>query len=189
MNVWEIAKRVGSAALQVGLPGTGSLIVAAVNEFLPEGSKLPSDATGKDVESVVSQMPPPIRAALLEKQFDVEIVQIQESNSTVRVMLESDAKIPHTTRPYIAKQAFHVIAFVSVVVVLIWAYGVVMGEEEVVAAVMGGWQFILAVTAPLVILLHAYFGILKQEHRQKLNAANGEITSSAIEKLMKKVKL
>ena len=43
-----------------------------------------------------------------------------------------------------------------------------------------GWQFILAMIAPLVTLLWAYFGVLKTEHKNKLDAANGMSNPSGI---------
>ena len=116
----------------------------------------------------------------MEKEFDVSITQIKESNSTVRAMLESDTKNPHTTRPYIAKGAFHVVAFVVIVTISVWAYGVFIRDDDLVKTVMGGWQFVLAVIGPLVTLLWAYFGVLKQEHKNKLDAANGSSTPAGI---------
>ena len=112
MKLWDVIRSVGSAALQVALPGTGSLIVGAVNELLPNDKKLTANATGDDISSAISSLPPAQQATILSKEFDVSITQIKESNSTVRAMLESDANNPHTTRPYIAKGAFHIIAFV-----------------------------------------------------------------------------
>lgn len=180
MKLWDVLRSVGSAALQVALPGTGSLIVGAVNELLPDGKKLPAGATGDDLNNAIANLPPEQQASIMEKEFDVSITQIKESNSTVRAMLASDVKNPHSTRPYIAKGAFHVVAFVVVVVVVVWAYGVFSGDEAIVTAVMGGWQFVLAVIGPLVTLLWAYFGVLKQEHKNKLDAAGGLSTPAGI---------
>lgn len=180
MKLWDIVKTVGSAALQVALPGTGSLIVGAVNELLPDDKKLPAGATGDDVIRAIASLPPEQQASIMEKEFDVEITQIKESNSTVRAMLESDAKNPHSTRPYIAKGAFHVVAFAVIVAISVWAYGVFIRDDDLVKAVMDGWQFVLAVIGPLVTLLWAYFGVLKQEHKNRLDAANGSSTPGGI---------
>jgi hypothetical protein len=180
VKLWDIAKTVGSAALQVALPGTGSLIVGAVNELLPDDKKLPSGATGNDIAQAIGSLPPEQQASVMEKEFDVDITQIKESNSTVRVMLESDAKNPHSTRPYIAKHSFHTVAFVIVVTVSVWAYGVGIKDDGLVKAVMDGWPFVLAVIGPLVTLLWAYFGVLKQEHKNRLDAANGSSTPSGL---------
>ena len=152
MKLWDIIKTVGSAAIQVALPGVGSGIVAAVNAFLPDDNKLPSGATGDDINNAVSRLSPDQQASLMEKEFDVSITQIKESNSTVRAMLESDVKNPQSTRPYIAKGAFHVIAFSIIATMSSWVYAVFMKDEELISNIMDGWQFILAVIGPLVTL-------------------------------------
>jgi len=179
MKLWDIIKSVGSAAITTMVPG-GGLLIGAINQVLPKDKQLPATATGDEVNSAVAPLPPDQRAAIMEKEFDVTLAQIEESNSTVRAMLESDAKNPHSTRPYIAKGAFHVVAFVIIVTISAWAYGVLTSDDSLVKTVMGGWQFVLAVIAPLVTLLWAYFGVLKQEHKNKLDAANGSSTPAGI---------
>jgi len=175
MKLWDIVKTVGSAALQVALPGTGSLIVGAVNELLPDDQKLPAGATGDDINNAIAKLPPEKQASLMEKEFDVEITQIKESNSTVRAMLESEAKSPHTTRPKIALEAFYVVAYSNILAISIWAWAVITSDNPL-KNLTDGWPFILAVTATFTTLLLAYFGILKQEHKNKLDAANGVST-------------
>jgi len=172
MNVWDIVKTVGAGAISALVPGGGA-IVGAINAFLPDSSKLPQDATGKQAAEAIQSLPASDRAAIMAKEFDVTITEIKESHSTVRAMLEADAKIPHTTRPYIAKGSFHVIAFTIIAIVSVWIVSVYTEANATVKAVMDGWPFIVAVLAPLVTLLHAYFGVLKHEHKQKLDAANG----------------
>ena len=179
MKLWDILKTVGGAALQVALPGTGSLIVGAVNEFLPDDKKLQAGATGNDINNAIANLPPEQQASIMEKEFDVSITQIKESNSTVRAMLESDAKNPQSTRPKIALQAFYVVAYSNVLAISIWAWAVITSENPL-KNLTDGWPFILAVTGTLVTLLLAYFGILKQEHKNKLDAANGVSTPSGI---------
>jgi hypothetical protein len=187
VKLWDILKTVGSAALQVALPGTGSLIVGAVNEFLPDDKKLPAGATGDDIGGAISRLPAADQASIMEKEFDVEITQIKESHSTVRAMLDSDAKNPQSTRPYIAKGSFHVVAFSIIAVVSVWSYGVISGDSVMVKEVVGGWPFIIAVIGPLVTLLWAYFGILKQEHKNKLDAANGGSTPAGLSGILSKI--
>jgi hypothetical protein len=178
MNIWDIVKTVGSGVLAT-MPG-GPLVLGAVNALLPDDQKLPETATGQQIGDAVATLPPEARAELLNKEFEVDITQIKESHSTVRVMLESDAKNPHSTRPYIAKHSFHVIAFAVVVAVSIWGYGVWTKDSTLVKAVVDGWPFILAVIGPFVILLRAYFGVLKNEHKNRLDAAGGKSTPSGI---------
>ena len=179
MKLWDVVRTVGSGIVREVVPG-GGLLVEAVNAFLPDGQKLPHDASGEDIDRAVAKLPPEQQAAVLEKEFDVDITHIKESNATVRAMLESDAKNPHSTRPYIAKGSFHVVAFAVIVAISVWAYGVFTDNSELVKSVMDGWQFVLAVIGPLVTLLWAYFGVLKQEHKNKLDAANGASTKSGL---------
>lgn len=179
MKLWDIVKNVGSGIIRNAVPG-GGLLIDVVNDFLPADKKLPSSATGEDVRSVVDSLPPDKKAELLGREFDVDMTQIKESNSTVRAMLDADTKNPHTTRPYIAKHAFHVIALTITTVISLWAYGVGSGRVELVKTLMEGWPFILAAIGPMVTLLWAYFGVLKTEHKDRLDAARGATTPSGI---------
>ncbi len=180
MKLWDIVKTVGSAAIQTALPGTGSLIVGAVNALLPADKQLPESATGEQLSSAISKMPPEEQAAIMEKKYDVDIEEIRQSHATVQAMLKSDAENPHSTRPYIAKGSFLVLAFTIIVIVSTWSYGVLSANHEIVRSIMNGWPFILAVIGPLIALLKAYFGILRQEHQTKLEAAGGAISPSGI---------
>ena len=172
MKLWNIVKTVGTGLISAAVPGAG-LLIGAVNEFLPDDKKLPSTATGTDLSNAVESLPAEQRASLMEKEFDVEITEIKESHSTVRTMLESDAANPHTTRPKIAYQAFQVVGTTTIITISLWAYAVATSNDKMVKTVMDGWPFVLGVVAPLVILLHAYFGVLKQEHKNRLDAAGG----------------
>jgi len=155
MDIWDIAKTVGASALNLAIPGAGSAILSAVNEFLPDDKKLPE----------------------VEKQFDVDITQIKESNSTLRAMLESDAKNPHSTRPKIAYQAFQVVAGISLMIVSGWLYAIVTGNDVMVKAIVDGWVWVAAILLPFVSWLNSYFGILKSEHKHRLDAASGIVPS------------
>lgn len=164
---------IGGAAAIAGTlnPAIGAAI-GLVNGFLPDDKKLPETATGSEVANAIQTLPPGQQASLLEKEIDLETTKIKESNETVRMMLESDAKNPHSTRPYIAKHSFHVVAFTIIIVVSLWAYAVGSDKQAMVKTIMEGWPFILGVLGPLVVLLRTYFGVLKQEQSNKLNAAN-----------------
>jgi len=179
MRLFDIIKKVGGGIFSTVVPGGGA-ILNVVNAFLPSDKRLPSTATGADMSVAVAGLSSSDRAALEAKEFDVDITQIKESYSTVRAMLEADNANPHSTRPRIALGSFHVIAATSVVAVSAWAYGVVTGNAVMVNAVMDGWPFILAVNAPLVYVLQAYFGVLRAEHKHKLDAANGISPPSGI---------
>lgn len=172
MKLLEILRKVGSSIIREVVPG-GGLIIDAVNAFLPDDKKLDSKATGLDIGSAVASLPTEAQAQLMEKQFDVEITQIKESYDTVRVMLESDAKNPQSTRPKIALGSFQLVRIVLLTVVALWAYGVASADKELIKSVVDGWAFIAVLIGTPTTVLLSYFGVLKQEHKQRLNAATG----------------
>ena len=185
-NIWDIVKTVGSTALKVALPGTGSAIVGAINAFLPSDEKLPDGATGSDAQRAISKLSPDAQAKVMAKQFDVDIERLRQRYGTVQTMLTADATMQQTTRPYIAKGAFHVVSFAVLIAVSIWAYSVAVKDDAMMNAVNNGWPFILSVLGPLVTLLLAYFGVLRKEHQNKLNASNGHPIVSGIASLFGK---
>ena len=168
MKLWDIVKTVGGAVVRNAVPG-GGLLVDVVNEFLPDDKKLPAGATGTDVQAAVDKLPPDQRAQLMGREFDVQI----EHHHTLQAMLQAEQGCSHTTRPRIALGSFHLVAFVTIVAILLWAYAIAIESEKLVAAVVDGWPFVAAVIAPFVTLLWAYFGVLKNEQRNRLNAVNG----------------
>jgi len=179
MNIWDIAKTVGAGALNVVLPGAGSAMLGVVNELLPDGKKLPDGATGHDVAAAIQAMPADKRAELMEKKFDVDLAHIKESNASLRAMLAADATNTHSTRPYIAKGSFLVVAFSVIVTMSLWAVSVFNNDDSTVQVIVNGWPFVLAVMTPLVTLLYAYFGVLKEEHKNKLATASGGTPESS----------
>lgn len=179
MKLWDVVKSVGSGVIREVVPG-GGILVDAVNEFLPDDKKLPNTATGKDVDQALASLPADQRARVMEKEFDVDITQIRQSNETVRAMLAADATTKHTTRPYIAKHAFHVVAFAVILTVAAWAYGVLVSDDTMVQAITNGWPFILSVIGPFVVLLRAYFGVLRDEDRNRMSAASGNSSPAGL---------
>lgn len=180
MDLWSIVKDIGSAALQVALPGTGTLIVETINAVLPDDKQLPAHATGADVQDALVHVPSEQRAALMDKQFDVTIEQLRQAGESNRAMLAAESTSEHTTRPYIAKGSFQVVAATTLIAISAWAHGIVTGDNAMIEKVVDGWPFILAATAPLVALLRAYFGILKSEQADKLNVSQGSPAASGL---------
>jgi len=88
-------------------------------------------------------------------------------------MLAANAKSTHTTRPKIAYQSFQVIGFSTIAVVSAWAYAVVTKDTDMIGMIKNSWMFIFAVITPLVTVLHAYFGVLRDETKDRFNAAQG----------------
>lgn len=178
MNIKDILR--GAATVAGTLhPGIGAAI-GLVNSFLPRDEWLPESATGAQVEAAANTLSPAERARVFEHEIELQVAEVKEGNETLRTMLAADATSTHTTRPQIALGSFRVVAFAIVVVVSAWAYGVLAGKPGVVKAVVEGWPFVLAVLGPPVTLLLAYFGVLKHEHRQRMNAARGESTPSGL---------
>jgi hypothetical protein len=188
MNLIKILSKVGGGIFKNAVPG-GKAILATVNEFLPSDKKLSDQSTGHDIADHLDHIPEVQRAELLARQFDVKIEQVKQEAETIRAMLAADASSTHTTRPYIAKHSFHLIAIVSLIVIGMWAYAVGTGNAVLVKSVMDGWRLVAAVILPFVLLLYAYFGILKKEHDAKLTVANGESpVSGIINTIIKKIK-
>jgi hypothetical protein len=187
MKLWDILKTVGTGVIASVAGPAAPLVLGAINAVLPDDAKLPDNASGQQAQDALASIPASARAELMDKQFDVDIVQIKESNSTVRMMLQSDAASPHTTRPKIAYQSFQVIAFSIITTTAIWAYAVLAGKVEMVTAIMDGWVFIVGVNGTLATLLLAYFGVLKQEHKQKLNAAGGHPSGGVMSSLISSI--
>ena len=173
MDILSIAKSVGGAALNMVMPGAGTAVVGLVNEFLPDNKKLPSSATGHDVQHAVASLPPDQRAAIMSRQIDVDLAEVNRAADVQRAMLMSDATTPHTTRPKIVYQSFQIVAAISMIVISLWAYAVSTGQTDLVKAVMDGWPFVLGVIGPFVALLRSYFGILKVEHSNKIASITG----------------
>ena len=188
MNLGDILKTVGSGLIKTLVPG-GGMIIDVVNGFLPDDKKLPNDATGEQAQSAINGLPPEQRASVLEKEYDVKIEQIKQSYGALNTMLSANAKSTHTTRPKIAYQAFQVIAFSTISVISAWSFAVVTGNVNMIAKIESSWLFVLGVITPLVTVLHAYFGVLRDETKDRFNAAQGhkvDPVSGLIGKLFKR---
>jgi len=187
MNVWDIVKTVGAGALNVMLPGAGSAVIGAVNMLLPDEAKLPENATGHDVSNAIHSLPPEQRAEIMGKEFDVKITDIKESHSTARAMLEAESRSTHSTRPKIAYQAFQVVSAISLAIAFGWLYAVVTSQPDMVKQIVDGWPWVGAIILPFVGWLNRYFGILKLEHKNRLDAANGVSNPDGITSILSSV--
>ena len=176
MDLWSVARAVGGGIVSSVVPG-GPAIISAVNGMLPPDKSLSEDATGDDIVAAANALPPDQRAKLYELKFDVQIEQIKQSAETQRAMLAAEANSTHTTRPYIAKGSFQVVATCSLLLVSVWVIAAIKSDTKMLEVIGDNWPFVLAILTPFVSLLYAYFGILKTEQRQKLNAINNTRTT------------
>lgn len=165
MKLLDIAKQAGAALFREAVPG-GALILDGLNAFLPDDKKLGPNVTG---DEMLRDLPPEV----LAKQFDVQLELIRQAGETNRAMLHAEANSKQTTRPRIALGAFRVVAYVVMLVTSMWAVAVLRADENMLATVTEGWPFILAVLGPLVGWLNSYFGVLRDEHRNRLEAVTG----------------
>lgn len=177
MKFWDIVRNVGGDIVENVVPG-GKVIMGVINGLLPADKQLPIKATGLQVQDAINQLPADLQAQVMYKEFDVKLEELRQTHDTLRTMLVADGTATHTTRPKIALGSFRVIAFILMVTVSTWTVGVLKGDDVMVKVVMDGWPFLLAIIAPLVTLLHAYFGVLKQEKKATLDASNNMPTST-----------
>jgi hypothetical protein len=182
MKLLDILKTVGGGLISTMVPG-GPAIVTLLNGVLPSDQQLPETATGVDALAVLN---PEKHADLLNKEYEVDITQIKESNETLRAMLATESVSKQTTRPNIAMGSFYVSAYAAIIAISIWAYAVITAENPL-KAVVDGWQFIGIVIAPFVTLMWAYMGIIKQEHKNRLDTASGNSTPSGITSILSSI--
>lgn len=168
MNVGEILRKAGGVALSAAFPGVGAQVINLINEFLPAEDKLGVDASGAEAEGKLSGLDSSDRAALLGKEIDLKIATVTESYGALKMMLEFEQKNQQSTRPKIAYQSFQVVG--SSIIMLVAAIVVKILDGSV--DVLNIWPTVLSILAPLVVLLHAYFGILRDE-KSKLISVTG----------------
>jgi len=172
MNFKDILKTVGTGIFKEVVPG-GSAILGVLNEILPAGKQLSATATGAELAAQIDKLPESQRAKVLERQFDVEITELKEQGATRRAMLDAEAASGQSTRPKIAWGSFLITAFISGLVALALLLAVGMGKPDMVVAIGSAWPLITGILAPFIYLLRAYFGDLKGEHENRINAAQG----------------
>ena len=186
MKLSDILKTVGSGLIQTLLPGTGSLIVAGINKFLPGDSKLPDNATGEQAHSAISKLPPAQQASVLEKEYDVKIEEIRGYTERFAAMAAVDAT-GNTTRPQISLMMAQVVCFTIIVTVSMWAYAVITKNNTMIGTINDSWVLIGAIIATPSALLRAYFAMRTKEKQQKYEATTGvKALPGIIESLFKK---
>lgn len=188
MDLWDIAKTVGAGIVSTMVPG-GAAIIAGINAFLPEDKQLPEDATGDQIKDMAMSLPPEQRAELMGKQYDVQIEQIKQSHSSLQAMLAANAVSTHTTRPKIAYQAWQVVGTVTLLFAFGWFYAVITGDTAMLDSIKDSYMFVGFLLAPLIVWLNAYFGILREESKDRFNAAQGHKANPVSGLLSKLLKL
>jgi hypothetical protein len=174
MDIWDIVKKAGTSVLTSVIPGAG-IAIDLVNSFRDADDQLPNNATGKQLEDAVKSLTPEQQAQITNRKFDLEEKRIE---ANVALMNAGPA---HATRAWIAKWAFILVAVSTALVVIIWGKAVVWDKSDtMVKTIMDGWPFVAALLSPFILWLNRYFGILKQEQQDRLNAGNGGLKQGAL---------
>jgi len=177
MKLRDILKKVGAGIIKEVVPG-GGVLMGVVNELLPKTKQLDPSASGDDIQAAIDSLPAADKARVLEKEFDVDMAFIKESGASNRAMLEAELKSTHSTRPLVIKLFAIIVSLITLYIVYLWGDAITGGKTALVLAIGNGWPMILALCAPFFVVINAYFGVLRKESQNKLDAANGNPTSS-----------
>jgi hypothetical protein len=153
--------------------------VKAINSFMPDGEKLPENATKDEMQAAVDSLPPEQKAALMEKKVELEIVKEKEWSKVVDSLAKADAT-GNTTRPWIAKLMAGVVAFAVVAFVIMWGVAVGGNKTEMIKAISDSWPMIVAILGTPTVLLRAYFGLRTEEKKARYAQSAGQPHISGI---------
>lgn len=167
MKLKEILKMAGGAALS-SVPPYGPLALSLINAVLPDDKKLTESSTAQNAESALNEIPEANRNSLLETTVKAE-------HNTLQAMLLAESNSQQTTRPRIALGCFQIYSACTLIFTVIIAYAVGQSEQPL-NELQNLWPLAMGLYAPFPAVLYAYFGMLKKEHENRLNAANGRST-------------
>jgi len=172
MKLGEILAKVGSTIVKSVVPG-GGLIIDLVNGFLPEGKKLPEDATGEQVNQVVKTLPSEQQSQIYLKEIDVELAEISSWTQVQGSLAEAD-KAGASTRPKIALMMAYIVGFVVLSFSSMWIVAIFRDQVEMVRRLADSWPLMLTIVATPTALLRAYFGMRSKEKKERYSAAMGQ---------------
>lgn len=156
-SLLHMAPTVGAV---LGGPVGGSVGLALAKYMGVEG-------TPESVSKALNSDP---NAMVRLREFEAQ--EMDSRASVQKQMLLSEGASKHTTRPKIAMGAFRLVAFIVILIGSGYFYGVVTGDSEMVGVIIDGWPFVLALLAPMVGWLNAYFGILRKESNDRMGAVH-----------------
>ena len=171
-EIWsKVIKPVGSVVGDF-VPYVGPAI-KAINSFMPADKQLSETATKDDIQAAVDSLPPEQKAALMEKQIELEIVKEKEWSKVVESLAAADAT-GNTTRPWIAKLMAGVVGFAVVIFVIMWAVAVGGNKTAMITAISNSWPMIVAILGTPTVLLRAYFGLRTEEKKARYATSTGQ---------------
>ncbi len=171
MDLFKLITKVGGRFLKDAIPPPISNvigIVESVNEFLSDDDKLDENSTGSDIGNALNKMPAEDRAAVMSKEFDVEIVKEQEHTKRFEAMARVDAS-GHTTRPKISLLFAWNLVLTSDALIGAICYGIIKNQITLDTA----WPAFVAILAPFAVVVKAYFGLRTAEKQQKYEMGSG----------------
>jgi len=183
MNLLKILGKVGASVLADVIPG-GNTILNVVNGFLSDDDKLPTNATGAQIQDAISTMPVNLQAELMTKEFDVEITEIKEHTNVIKALGEVDST-GNSTRPEIAKMMATIVSFAVIVLVSVLAVAVYSSDKDTIKSIGEAWPLVVAILGTPTALLRMYFGLRTKEKQQKYQAVSNTQPSSNIVELIK----
>jgi hypothetical protein len=185
MKIGDIL-RTAAAVASPFIPG-GPLIAAAVNEFLPDGKKIPSEATAQQIGAAVSTLTPEQQQALFEKEIDLDITESNNFRANVVALAEVD-KAGASTRPEIAKWMAQLIAYAIVTSMTALFIAVWREDTSLIDAIQNAWPFLLSIIGTPTVLLRAYFGMRTDEKKSRYAASVGQTPTNVLTALLKAFK-
>lgn len=177
-----------------------SILTEKVANFAPHLGALLGGPAGAGIGALIANKfgtentPEAIYKAIeADPDAGLKLRQIEADNfkvrgDTLQAMLLAESKSKHTTRPKIAYQAFQVVSAISLLIVFGWVFAVITDNETMVNMIVEGWPFVAAIIFPFIGWLNNYFGVLRKEDKDRLDAATGNIPTGLISTLVKKFK-
>jgi hypothetical protein len=168
MDIKSILKTVGTAVLASNPIGLAAIPI--INALLPDNEKLPSNATGKDVEARIAQLTPDEQGRIYRAEIDLQIEQERGLTSRYEAMCKSDGQ---QTRAKIVNKAMN--CLIAITLMFMCAIGYVYstaGAKVAFSLEMAGVFFTVSGTFAYVI--RAYFGDLRTETESRHSAINGK---------------
>jgi len=146
--------------------------IEAVNNFLPPDKKLPIEATGADVSTVIKALPSDMQTHLLETELELEVADSNNWTAVEKSLADADSK-GASERPKIARMmAWCVVAQVACVILA--AIAATFGFNQGMLELKTAWPLILVAMGTPIILLQAYFGLRTSEKNSRYAAATGQ---------------
>ena len=172
MNLKDILLSAGASVFKNIVPG-GSVIIDVINDALPADKKLNKDATGTDIQSAINSLTPEQQSSLLEKEYDVEIAEINNWSKVQASLSEAD-QAGASSRPKIAMMMASMVVLSIVLFMSLLSYSIFKGNTEMVKLLGDSWPMIVAILGTPTTLLTAYFGMRTKEKKARYAAASGQ---------------